>query len=178
MSNQKLCSHLTARGRPCRNRAALGTDPPACARHRQARLTADGRQPTAAQSVADEQHASVDDVPSAVGGQRSTVDNTRHFYFPHPTADERAALGDGGAAADLTPEVALVRVVLRRLLALLDAADDLPPEEMRRVAGLVFTGAHTVAALLGHRAVRPAEAQDWLNAALEEMAVKYPGLEV
>ncbi len=156
MSNRKPCSHLTARGRPCRNPAALGTDPPACARHRL------GKGVTSEEAL--------------VTCNSSLV--TRHFYFPHPTADELAALSDDGAAAGLMPEVALVRVVLRQLLALLDTADDLPPEELRRISGLLFTGARTVAALLGHRAARPAEAQDWLNAALEEMAGKYPGLKL
>ena len=172
MSNRATCSYLTRRGRPCRNPAAPGTDPPACARHR--RLAA---------RTADDRPQTTDDVPAAVGVRAtrvatSAVGSARHFYFPHPTADELAALGEDGAAADLRPEVALVRVVLRRLLALLDEGDDLPPEELRRIAGLLFTGARTVAALLGHRAARPAEAQDWLNAALEEMAAKYPGLEL
>jgi len=170
MSNRKPCSHLTARGRPCRNPAALGTDPPVCARHRAAKNpdpTPGGGEATGRQVSGN----SITHLPVA----SPLPDHPRHFYFPHPTADELAALGDEGAA-DLRPEVALVRVVLRRLLALLDEGDDLPPEELRRVAGLLFTGARTVAALLGQRAARPPEAQDWLNAALEEMAVKYPGL--
>ena len=34
MPNQQSCSHLTQRGRPCRNPAVPGSDPPVCARHR------------------------------------------------------------------------------------------------------------------------------------------------
>ncbi len=39
----------------------------------------------------------------------------------------------------------------------------------RRIAGLLFTGARTVALLLGKPPVRPAETQKWLAAALGEM---------
>lgn len=138
MSNKIPCSHHTRRGRPCRSSAAAGTDPPACARHR----------------------------------NRSAA---RHFYFPNPTADELRAIEAGGGEADLSPEVALVRVVLRRLLAYLDeAAAELPPDELRRISGLVFTGARTVAQLLAHRAARPEELQNWLVGALAEMSADLP----
>lgn len=33
MSDRNRCSRLTLKGRPCRNPAARGTDPPVCARH-------------------------------------------------------------------------------------------------------------------------------------------------
>jgi hypothetical protein len=99
-----------------------------------------------------------------------------HFYFPAPTADELRALEAGELEPDLSPEVALVRVVLRRLLAYLDAADgELPPEELRRISSLVFTGARTVAHLLGQKSARPEEAQEWLAAVLPEMAERYIG---
>jgi hypothetical protein len=97
-----------------------------------------------------------------------------HFYFPEPTADELRALAAGELEPDLTPEVALVRVVLRRLLAYLDsAAGELPPEELRRISSLVFSGARTVAHLLGQKSARPEEAQEWLAGVIDEMSNRY-----
>ncbi len=187
MSNNLRCNHLTSRGRPCRNPAAPGTDPPVCARHRAAAtpplpFPVDGPEGEATGRPARRGEATGRPISGDLTTPHPVASplqhDARHFYFPHPTADELAALDGDGPAADLMAEVALVRVVLRRLLAVLDAAGDLPPDELRRVAGLLFTGARTVAALLGHRAARPAEAQDWLNAALEEMAERHPGLEI
>ena len=143
MSNKIRCSHTTRRGRPCRNPAVRGTEPPACARHRG----------TAAP------------VPEATR-------ESRHFYFPNPMADELRAL-EAGSEVDLRPEVALVRVVLRRLLAHLDgAAAELPPEELRRVSGLIFTGARTVAHLLAQPAARPDDMQNWLEGALAALSAE------
>ncbi len=150
MSNKIPCSHHTRRGRPCRSPAADGTEPPACARHR------DRPAPR----------------PSA---PERAAPAPRHFYFPNPTADELRAIEAGGGAVDLSPEVALVRVMLRRLLAYLDeAAAELPPDELRRISCLVFTGARTVAQLLAHRAARPEELQNWLADALAEMSADLP----
>jgi hypothetical protein len=71
---------------------------------------------------------------------------------------------------DLRPEVEMVRVVLRRLLIHLDeSAGELPPEEVRRVAGLLFTGARTVALLLGKRPLPAAETEAWMIEALRLM---------
>ncbi len=96
------------------------------------------------------------------------------FYFPTPTAEEQDALDDS-IEADLRPEVVLVRVVLKRLLAYLDEnAGDLPPDELRRVAGLVFSGARTVAQLLNHKSANTTDAQRWLTAALAEMSSDLP----
>ena len=97
---------------------------------------------------------------------------TPHFYFPHPTAADRSVL-EAGADADLRPELELSRVVLRRLMALLDTSgDDLPPDELRRISALAFTGARTVALLAGKHATRLPEVDDWLAAALSEMGEK------
>lgn len=98
-----------------------------------------------------------------------------NFYFPAPTVGELKAMDDAGLEADLRPEVVLVRVVLRRLLAYLtDSAGELPPDELRRVAGLVFSGARTVAQLLNHQSAHADDAQQWLAAALAEMSSGLP----
>ena len=114
--------------------------------------------------------------PAPDGGQNSRgplsdgPHSSDHFYLPRPAADDLRALASSGAWQELQPEVDLVRVVLRRLLAYMDeSAGALSPEEARRIAGLLFTGARTVALLLGKRPARPAETQDWMAAALGEM---------
>lgn len=97
-----------------------------------------------------------------------------HLYLPSSTAGELRALAPAASEIDLQPEVDLVRIVLRRLLSFLDeSAGELSPEETRRVAGLVFTGARTIAMLQGKRAAHPTEAHEWLSAALGEMGAKY-----
>lgn len=189
------CSHLTRHGRPCRNRAALGTNPPACARHRgrpagkpvQLPLPLDlppqetrvlpPSEPAAAEKRG-EPEAMQMPLPLLLppdqyraGAKPSPWSN---FYFPAPTAGELKAIDDAGLEADLRPEVVLVRVVLRRLLAYLNEnAGELPPDELRRVAGLVFSGARTVAQLLNHQSAHTDDAQQWLAAALAELS---PGL--
>ena len=50
----------------------------------------------------------------------------------------------------------------------------MPPDELRRVAGLVFSGARTVAQLLNHQTTNTVEAQQWLAAALAEMSSGLP----
>ena len=93
-----------------------------------------------------------------------------HLYFPRPTAAEQRVLAATADEPDLLPEVELVRLVLRRLLAHLDeSAGELPVEEVRRVAALLFTGARTVALLLGKRAPARPETEAWLAEALREM---------
>ncbi|HRO91317.1 MAG TPA: hypothetical protein PLC06_12520 [Promineifilum sp.] len=93
-----------------------------------------------------------------------------HLYFPRPTAAEQRVLAATADEPDLLPEVELVRLVLRRLLAHLDeSAGELPVEEVRRLAALLFTGARTVALLLGKRAPARPETEAWLAEALREM---------
>ncbi len=98
---------------------------------------------------------------------------TDHLYFPRPTAAEQRVLAATADEPDLLPEVELVRLVLRRLLAHLDeGAGELPPEETRRVAALLFTGARTVALLLGKRPPPNPEMEEWMVKALREMGEK------
>lgn len=147
MSNRTLCYYLTRRGRRCRNPAAPGTDPPACARHRGA----------GAWQLAVEVKP-----PGKAAG---------HFYFPAPSAEERLALEASGLEADLRAEVALARVVLRRLMATLDArGGELPPEELRRLTSLIFAGTRTVAQLLARRSAGPADTQEWMRDVLDALA--------
>ena len=78
---------------------------------------------------------------------------------------------------DLRPEVAVVRQIIRRLVELWDKqADDLSPEEGRKLAALIFNGARTAAVLLYHHRRLPEQAHDeqaWLAEALAELGEKY-----
>ncbi|MCB8934770.1 MAG: hypothetical protein H6663_04830 [Candidatus Promineofilum sp.] len=159
MSNKTPCSYLTRRGRPCRNPAAPGSNPPACPRHRD-RPAPQARQPALPL------YAPAAPLPAR---PRAT-----HFYLPAPAADALRALEADAPAGDLQSEIDLVRTVLRQLLAYLnESAGDMPPDELRRVSGLLFTGARTVALLLGKRPARPDDLADWMVAALKEMSDQY-----
>jgi hypothetical protein len=64
-------------------------------------------------------------------------------------------------------ELALVRTVLSRLMDRLnDPTYVLLPEDLRRLTGLIFTGARTVAQLLTQQAGTNKETQAWLGQAL------------
>lgn len=113
MSNKTPCSYLTRRGRPCRNPAAPGSDPPACPRHRD-RPAPQARQPALPL------YAPAAPLPAR---PRAT-----HFYLPAPAADALRALEADAPAGDLQSEIDLVRTVLRQLLAYLnESAGDMPP---------------------------------------------------
>lgn len=165
MPDKPRCTYLTRRGRPCRNPAMPGTEPSSCAVHRKIRPEETPSQmylPGLAPSPADEllNGASRNSGPQSPG----------HLYFPRPTAADQSVLAATATELDLRPEIDLARVVLRRLMAHLEeSGGELSPEELRRVAGLVFTGARTVAMLLGKRPARPEDAQQWMVAALAEM---------
>lgn len=186
MTQKPRCSHLTTRGRPCRNFAAPGTEPPACARHR--RITngelrmANEEAPACGQPYLPGLERSwqlplPDRRPPAAALHPLDTDllttdplTTDHVYFPRPTAADQRVIAATAEEPDLRPEVELVRVVLRRLLAHLDeTAGELPPEEVRRVAGLLFSGARTVALLLGKRPLNPVETEAWMVEALRLM---------
>jgi hypothetical protein len=90
------------------------------------------------------------------------------------SAEELRWLEENDPGEGLRPEVALVRLVLRRLLAVVtDGSAELPPDELRRIAGLVFTGARTVAQLLGKKDAASKDAQEWLDAALKDISAHY-----
>jgi hypothetical protein len=81
---------------------------------------------------------------------------------------------------DLRPELAVVRQIMRRLVALWDRQGEaIESEEARRLAALIFNGARTAAILL-FQETRRASAdkgkdgiEDWLAAALDELGEKY-----
>ena len=151
MATRNTCASLTLRGRPCRNPARPGTDPPACALHLRKPLSSRPR-PAADPELGD----------------------LRQLYLAGASAEELSWLATSGADAGLRPEVALVRLVLRRLLATFnERSAELPPDELRRIAGLVFTGARTVAQLLGRKDAAADEVQEWIDEEMKDIYKKY-----
>jgi hypothetical protein len=64
-----------------------------------------------------------------------------------------------------------VRRVLRRLMARMDeGGPDLPLDDLRQLAGLIFAGAKTVAHLLGQAQADERGLQAWLGPALDALA--------
>lgn len=171
MPDKPRCTYLTRRGRPCRNPAMPGIEPPVCAVHRRIghdesgirneEATPGGRRYLP--GLAPSQFADPLTTDPLITGSPPPT----HLYFPRPTAAEMSVLAATAGDPDLRSEIGLARVVLLRLMAHLQ--EELPPEELRRVAGLIFTGARTVAMLLGKRPARPDDTQQWLAAALAEM---------
>lgn len=160
MSERTRCSRTTQRGTPCRNPAVPGSDPPVCRRHI--------NRSSAAKTAGGTPASPPDHEP--FGPARPGFDPT-HLYLPHLTAGEIEALTDG-RAGDLRPELTLVRAVLRRLLAAFDSPASETPDELRRLAALVFSGARTVAHLLAQSG-DDANTDAWLDSALDALSGDY-----
>lgn len=180
MSNQTRCEQLTRRGRPCRNPALPNSDPPRCVRHRAqsenveaqpTQLWLPGLSPTEWVEPPRTQRVShpglsVPDRPTAV-----------QPYLPGFAPEELDQLVMDGLSPDLHREVQTVRVVVSRLVQLWgDPTQATNPEEARRLAALIFSGARTVAHLLS-RPAKDAGTADWLAQALAEIGDKH-GLEL
>lgn len=140
-AENRPCSALTRKGLPCKKRAAAGSNPPACAWH-----AAAGKPPgdnTAAQSSAYVQQASR---PAA---RQSDSEQTR----------------------SLAAEIALVRSVLERLMDRLATTEgELPMDDLRALAMLIFSGARTVAQLLTRHTADTINAQNWVYDALDKLS--------
>lgn len=97
------------------------------------------------------------------------------LYFHSLTEKEKTLWAGQAVNNNLKAELALVRVVLARLLEHLnDPAYVLLPEDLRRLTGLIFTGARTVAQLLSQPHRPTNDTQVWLDQALSELSEKYP----
>ncbi len=173
MSTLSRCTQLTRRGRPCRNGALAGSDPPRCARHP---VTGDALQPSLTGLVVGDVGGATAPSRAAAGRARPRRRRARAGAEDAPAAQLRlpgladADLDAQDAADHLRHELAVVRKVLRQLAALLDDPEAaLSPEETRRVAALVFSGARTVAQLMAVQARQPGHGQDWLDRALEKV---------
>ena len=178
MSNQIRCEQITRRGRPCRNPAQPGSDPPRCARHREPPAGTDV-EPVPVQlrlpiELPPERPKPPADRPAAVpkppGDEESAATQP---YLPGFAPEELGQLELEGLSPDLRGELQTVRVVMLRLMRLWgDPAQAVSPEEARRLATLLFSGARTVAHLLS-RQTKEGDGQDWLAQVLDELGGKH-----
>lgn len=170
MSIPVRCGALTRRNRPCRNAALPQSDPPRCARHR------DAPSQLSFPNLPPQEPAKQKSAPASRAHRTATADEVVEpapRYLPGFAPQGLGALELEGLAPDLQHELQEVRLVMYRLLRLWDDAEPpLPPEEARRLAALVFSGARTVAHLLNQQA-GSGDARGWLKGALDQVAAEY-----
>lgn len=182
MSTKLVCTQLTCRGKPCRNRAVPGTNPPRCTRHRATAGDgqADAPQPylrglspeetTARNGVAVLRAVNREPVTAAARPGEATP-QARQRTLPGLSPEE---LDARDRAAHVYDELAKVRNALRWLEQQLDDPEQpASPEEMRRLTALIFSGARTVAHLLAVQAKQPDTNRDWMTRALERFGNEY-----
>jgi len=142
---KKRCSATTKLGKACRAWAIRGGE--LCSAHARANVGA--------------------------GAPKGNGNAVKHgFYRSVLTADEVADLVTHAENDTIDDEIALTRVLLRRLMKRLQEPDvDLG--ELRAVSPLIFTGARTVASLM--RQKKPSGGiQDTINDILDELSSQYP----
>ncbi|HSM57443.1 MAG TPA: hypothetical protein VK879_14930 [Candidatus Sulfomarinibacteraceae bacterium] len=151
---KRKCTARTNAGRPCRAWAVRGSEPPRCPAH--AGLTG-----------------------GASSSRRS--DAGSGFYGRQLTTQEISDLVASTGDSSLVDEIAVSRVVLRRLLSVLQDEDELSVRELTRVASMVFNGSRVVAHLLRDERALSGEAADGIAGAighaLDELATEW-GLEL
>lgn len=150
---KRKCTAKTNAGRPCRAWAVRGTEPPRCPAH--AGLTA--------------------------GPSSSRSDAGGSFYGRQLTTQELTDLVAFTSDPSLSDEIAVSRVMLRRLLTVLQDEEELSVRELTRVASMVFNGSRVVARLLRDERALSGEAADGISGAighaLDELATEW-GLEL
>lgn len=103
------------------------------------------------------------------------------FYRRQLSDRELADLISYGGDGTLADEIALNRIMLRRLLILLQEANELSVSEVARIAALVFRGTEAVSALLRDERALSGEAADGIagaiGQALDELSAEL-GLEL
>ena len=139
---RRHCTETTQSGRPCRAWAVHDTDPPLCSAHA-------GRNVGA----------------GALAGNQNA--RKHGFYARTFTAAELADLVAAGNLKTLEDEVAIARVVLRRLLEYLQG-EDLPPDEIKTIAPLVLRATGRIARLLKDQKLVSGETGDAVMAWLAD----------
>lgn len=122
MSTASRCGGTTRTGRACRAWAVRGSNPPRCPAHRE-----------------------LDGTPREFPG-RDLPATINHSPGPPPEWTGIASAEPTVSALD--DEIRLVRAILSRLLAELQATPDLRVEQLAEFAPLVFAGTRTVSHLL------------------------------
>jgi hypothetical protein len=138
----RRCTFTTAGGKPCRAWAVRGTDPPTCAAH-------SGRT-----------HGGAPE-----GNQNA---RTHGFYSNVLQEHELADLVAYSEDLDLDDEIALARIILRRLVALLTPTHHTDLPDIARIAGLALQATRTIARLLRDKRALSGEAADGIAGAIAQ----------
>ena len=142
-TESRHCSHRKPDGTPCRAWAIRGSDPPTCASH--ARRARGGAPPG------------------------NTNAATHGFYSPVLRPDELADLVACADDITLDDEIALARVILRRLAGMLIAPPDaLEPADTARLASLALQATRTIARLLRDKRALSGDAADGIAGAISQ----------
>lgn len=151
---KRLCTATTTAGRPCQAWAIRDSEPPRCPAH--ARMDRSG--------TTREQRSEEISVYQRLLSDQEVVDLLAY--------DGNDTLGD---------EIAINRIMLRRLLIYLQQADNISIPEVVKIAALVFRGTRAVTALLRDEKALSGEAADGIagaiGRALDELSVEL-GLEL
>lgn len=142
-TESRRCGHHKPDGSPCRAWAIRGSDPPLCASH--ARL--------------------------ALGGAPAgNLNAARHgFYSPVLKPDELADLVACADDMTLDDEIALARVIARRLAGMLIAPPDAAETaDTARLASLALQATRTIARLLRDRRALSGDAADGIAGAISQ----------
>lgn len=138
---KRKCTATTIAGRPCQAWAIRESDPPRCPAH-----------------------AGPDRGASSLRQQTEEDSFYRRQLSNQELADLVAYSGDGG----LGDEIAINRVMLRRLLNSLGDTEDASLSDVVKVATLVFRGTKAVAALLRDERALSGEAADGIAGAIAQ----------
>lgn len=139
------CTQTTRSGKPCRAWAVRGSDPPACAAHA-------GR-------------------TKGAGAPPHNINRRQHgFYSPVLVPDELADLVQFADDLSLADEIALARVILRRVVGKLTVTDPavLDIEDLSKLAALSLAGTRTVARLLRDQRALSGDAADGFAGAIAQ----------
>ncbi|MDX1664830.1 MAG: hypothetical protein R3272_13645 [Candidatus Promineifilaceae bacterium] len=152
------CTATTAAGNPCRAHAVRGSDPPLCSIH-------SGR---------------------VVEGRRGNQNARTHGFYAHTLdAQELADLVAYAGDETLEDEIAVNRVLLRRLMEYLarvqEAEGELSRADLATIGPLILRSTHNIARLLRDRRALSGDSADGLmgaiGQALDELSTEW-GIEL
>ena len=144
-ASKTKCAATNASGADCRAWAVRGSDPPLCSAHAGLNIGA--------------------------GAPLGNQNRTEHgFYGRILQNGELADLVRFSQNLSLEDEIGLVRITLRRVMTRFKLnnleRDDMANEEMMKMAGLIMTGARTVARLLRDQRALSGKAADGISGAI------------
>lgn len=178
MKRSRRCSATTKDGRPCRNWAKRGSDPPLCARHTPRKVPRPGGNVALAEAaerpaetpevvILEPETVIVETLPAATDPRL----RPHRFYIRSYTTEELISLINLALDRSLNGEVAAARVAVRRIMQQL--GEQLTPNEYARLASLVFSGTQAIARLLQTQKALSMEVAEniskWMDDALDQL---------